>query len=133
MEDTTAFSTLAPAELLSLANEFNTLGGTYFAMYLTLVSGYLVAAYLAGANLTRGQVRLVNGMFTLSSIYFVWSTMTMWLAGVSIYLEAADEEWKRNLYVTAGLNLLLTIAMIVGIIASLHFMHGVRTRANREN
>lgn len=130
MEETELASARESIELMSLANEFNSLGGTYFAMYITLVSGYLVTAYLAGTELTRGQLRLVNSIFVLSSLYFLWSTMSMWFAGVSLYFEAAPEVWTMNLYFTVGLNALLSVAMLIGIIACLQFMHGVRRRGN---
>ncbi|MEM6583779.1 MAG: hypothetical protein AAF699_21055 [Pseudomonadota bacterium] len=126
MEEATSSTGPRAVELLSLANEFNELGGYYFALYLTILSGYLVVAYVAGSQLTRGQLRLVNTMFVLSSFYFLWSTMTMWLAGLSTYLQADPDGWVFSLYLTAILNICLILAMLVGVFAGVQFMNQIR-------
>ena len=116
-------------ESLQLANEFNELGATFFALYVTLVSGYLVTAYLAGAQLTRAQLRLVNAIFIFAAAYFLYSTMSMWVAGISFYLNAASDQWQLNSYLAAVFNIVLSIAMLVGIFASVRFMRDVRRNA----
>lgn len=36
---------------------------TTFGVALTVVSGYLIAAYTTGASLTRSQVSIINGLY----------------------------------------------------------------------
>ena len=133
MEEAADPSAPSAVELLSLANEFNELGGNYFALYLTILSGYLAVAYLVGSQLTRSQVRLVNVMFVLSSVYFLWSTMGMWAAGLSNYLRAASDVWTFSLGLTAALNILLTVAMLAGIVAGLQFMNRIRRQEKNKD
>lgn len=120
-------------ELISLANEFNALGGTYFAMYLTLVSGYLAVSYLAGNELTKNQLRLVNTIFVLASIYFLWSTMSMWFGGVTLYMQSLPDSYGPSLYLTVTLNVILSIAMLIGVFASMQFMQGIRNKQQAES
>ncbi len=122
-------------ELLSLANEFNSLGATFFAMYITVVSGYLISTYLVGAQLTRRQLILVNSLFSLSALYFLWSMMSMWVAALGIYQRAGQGDgWTLNICLTYGFNTLLSISMLVGIFASLQFTQDIRRREReREN
>ena len=126
MEGGDAVPAIKGLDALQLANDFNALGATYFALYLSLISGYLVVAFLAGAQLNRRQLRLVNAIFTLASLFFLFSTMSTWFAGLSFYLEAASQQWSAQLYITAAFNIVLSVAMLVGIFASVQFMRDVR-------
>lgn len=132
MEEAANASGPSAVELLSLANEYNELGSNFFTLYLTILSGYLAVAYLVGAQLTRGQLKLVNAMFVLSSVYFLWSTMTMWLAGLSTYLQAAAGGWVVSLYITAALNIFLAVAMLAGVFAGVQFMNRIRREAAKQ-
>ena len=128
MDEGTEPATQYSVEILSLANEFNALGGTFFAIYLTILSGYLAVAYLVGAKLTKSQLTLINVIFVLSSTYFLWSTMSMWLAGLSAYEMGAPDSWGVNRYLASIFNVVLSIAMLVGIFAGIFFMKGVRDK-----
>ena len=55
--------------LISQANS-----ATYFAIFLTIVSGYLVVAYTAGAKLLRSQIRIINTVFILSTVSMSFAT-----------------------------------------------------------
>ena len=79
-------------------------GLTALAILLTLVSGYMVIAYLVGEKLTVFQVTLVNSMYVLSG-----STLLL-----SNYGSVLDSTTART---QAGL-LVSELAMIMGIDAS---------------
>lgn len=68
-------------EAVDAAQSIYANSATMYAIFLTVVSGYLVAAYLVGAKLTRGQVVLINTFFIL--------TCALTLAAMVGYVDAA--------------------------------------------
>jgi hypothetical protein len=118
---------LEPVELIMLANEHSGLGATYFALYLSLVSGYLVVAYLAGEKLTQSQVATVNSIFVLSAVFFTLSTMGNFVFAIAYYTRAPfRDSVLLTFYGMALFDLLVALAMIGGIFACLKFMRDIR-------
>ena len=127
MEKTYLIYLLEPAELVMLANEHSGLGATYFALYLSLVSGYLVVAYLAGEKLTKSQVSTVNYIFVLSAIFFTLSTLGNFVFAIGYYSKAPfRNSVLQSFYAMAVFDLLMALAMILGIFACLKFMRDIR-------
>lgn len=119
-------------ETISSAFEFATLShmasdvaGSYFALYLSVVSGYLIAAYLAGSKLTNPQIKLVNSFFVVSALYFVWSTFANNIAVLAYQLQIPSAPHAITYFIGA-INLFISIIMAVGIFACLRFMRDVR-------
>jgi hypothetical protein len=107
-------------------------------IYLSMVAGYLVIAYLAGAALTKVQVTVVTAAFLAASGWAVTAIVSLGFAElvarkISAQLWARVEElsiietstaspsWFINL---PGICLFLTL--IIGVIAPLYFMWSVR-------
>ena len=61
-------SKLTAYELIDLAASMYANSATMYAILLTIVSGYLVVAYIAGAKLKRGQVVIVNALFLITCL-----------------------------------------------------------------
>ena len=50
---------------------------TLLTLLITVISGYLVVAYIAGAQMTRGQVILVSTLSVLMSSFIIWACREM--------------------------------------------------------
>jgi hypothetical protein len=97
--------------------------------FLTVVSSYLLVAYLIGEKLTKGQVILVSGLF------FFWAFAQI-LAQISqinslikidrIMFESFPESPLQTDSSAARLNYLWLLLEFLVIIASLHFMWSIR-------
>jgi hypothetical protein len=97
--------------------------------FLTVVSSYLLVAYLIGEKLTKGQVILVSGLF------FFWAFAQI-LAQISqinslikidrIMFESFPESPLQTDSNAARLNYLWLLLEFLVIIASLHFMWSIR-------
>ena len=48
----------------------------FFAIFLTLTSAYLVMAFVAGKDLSRGQLVLINTFYVLCICFNIFSQMT---------------------------------------------------------
>ena len=107
--------------LLSQAN-----AATYIAMLLTLVSGYLVIAYLVGAKLSGQQMLLVNELFLLSSFWIAFPTFAAY-ERASFLLSLTSEAYRSPR--SAGIHLAPGASVVIfsgAILASLKFMWDVR-------
>lgn len=56
-------------ELLELSFTQQSLVSSNITVYLTLVSGYLVAAFLVGKKLTSNQALVVSAMFVIAASF----------------------------------------------------------------
>ena len=44
-------------------------------VYITVISGYLIAAFLVGNQLTRQQLILINSLFVLMEFFAIWGIL----------------------------------------------------------
>ena len=105
---------------------------SHIAIYLTLISGYLIVAFLAGNKLSKVQVSIATALYTLA--YLFQSLMLL------AYFRAAGRaiDYYQTLHPTAGVGLigdlgggyLGLIVVILVYIASIWFMWNVRRAKN---
>ena len=115
-------------ELNDLMMSWFTLMGQDSNMYLALVSGYLIVAYLIGEKLSRVQVVIINTLFV------VWTAMHVSsLAGeIRAVGRIQDKLVELGVYAiqspqeTESVAWSFVIIQIVGILAALYFMQNVR-------
>ena len=66
---------MTEVEAWTLLVDFNTAGMNGMALYLTVASGYLIVAYLAGKQLTTYQVALISVMFVVFALLFTYGVI----------------------------------------------------------
>ena len=101
------------------------------SVYLTLVSAYLVAAFIAGSRLSRSQVIIVNTLFVTGALIFTYSTVGMLLRQSYFAAKLAEIETDTWLAGTAPVAPVMGALLLGGICACLKFMWDVR-RLKRE-
>jgi hypothetical protein len=102
-------------------------GGTaVIGIILTVVSGYLIVAWLVGGKLTTAQVMMVNLLFLCTAPMMVWGWLGRYLAALDLQnqlLVLAPQTTERiNMYVIIGFPIILFIL----ILGSLKFMWDIR-------
>jgi len=111
-------------DYFALMVEFNVAGMTAMGMYLTVTSGYLIAAYFVGRQLTSLQAAIITGLFT-------WYTLHMTI-GTFAYFGRAKYFYDSLEVAPPGLGMNSTLIFsafgfeLFGIIACLKFMWDVR-------
>jgi len=114
-------------EILDLVSSESAQSATQFSLYLTVLFAYLVTAYFIGDKLTRAQVVVLTILYV-----FVNSAqalgMRLTIAHVQELLERKAElspftKWEAG-YESYGT--IWSVAMLLGIAASLYFMLSVR-------
>ena len=96
------------------------------SVYLTILSAYLVAAFIAGNRLTRSQVVVINTLFVTGALIFTYSTIGLLLRQsyfASKLVEIQTDTWLAG---TAPMAQIIGIVQLGGIIACLKFMWDVR-------
>jgi hypothetical protein len=103
--------------------------GSFMAIYLTLISGYLITAFVAGPRLNRAQVFILSFGLIVASFVSTWGTFGAGMTQVhytnKLIALAADSPQLNRVWVMW----IVATLMIGGTLASLFFMWNVRRRA----
>ena len=121
------YDSMETIELFELAMSFREALTGDFINFFTMVSAYMVVAYLAGSTLTRLQTAMVTVLYSI---------VTLILIAGSIQL--ADEVQQVNTILDRGLSINLRLAVLLVLssmwLMSLLFMFQIRrqfkSRAN---
>ena len=97
-------------------------------IYFTLVSAYLAVAFLAGSNLTRIQLFIVNTLYILWSLGTINSLYIGMRAAVRLQDGLIEMESRFFVDDTSTVFWVFGFMLVqaAGIIASLYFMWSVR-------
>jgi len=113
-------------ELADIVATYSSNAGSFFAVYLTLISGYLITAFIAGSRLNTPQVAILNVGVIIAAFVMIWGTYgagstqvhyTYKLLSLTADAPQANRAWVMNAVLTV---------MIGGLLASLYFMWDVR-------
>lgn len=104
--------------------------GAFFAMYITVLSGYLIAAFMAGQKLNWLQITILNIGFIITILVLTWGTygagMTqVYYTNLLLELDASAPQANRPWVMKTILSL-----MGGGTAAALFFMWNVRHTKN---
>lgn len=97
-------------------------------LLITIISGYLVIAYVAGAHMNRSQILIVNSLYLFISSFTLWAIVT--LNGRAAAFE--DIAYKMSSGPVAELQsrgdvaTAMISAFSLAIIATLKFMWDIR-------
>lgn len=115
-------------EYAELVATYSGNAGSFFAIYLTVVTGYLITSFVAGVRLSRSQTLILSFGFIVASFIATWaaygSGMTqVYYIGQLLVLDADAPQSARAWTIN-----LMGILMVGGTIAALFFMWNVRRR-----
>jgi hypothetical protein len=114
------------AELLAVSHESWSNAISLVALFVSILSGYLIVAYMVGKNMTRSQIVILNTLFLGLSGFFVLGALEF--ARISLEMEylALEIGTQRIVEPQAYLPYGLTMFYGICIIAALRFMWDVR-------
>ncbi len=113
-------------EYAELIATYSSNTGTFFATFLTVLSGYLIAAFVVGSRLSPIQVTILNTGYVVSVIISVWATYGAGMVQVhytELLLATAPDSPQLG---RDWVMITLAILMLGGLLASLFFMWNVR-------
>jgi len=113
-----------------LYNTYDTLWETS-QMYFTLVSAYLVVAWLVGDKLTRGQYFIVTALYLFWAMGIIQTQIFTGLGTIRLASRIASQsdllliDYGSGAAMFAGIYG-FTAVMVCGVVASLYFMWSIR-------
>ncbi|MGR8949750.1 MAG: hypothetical protein ACU84Q_17040 [Gammaproteobacteria bacterium] len=118
-------------QLLAATAAFSELAIEAVMLYLTLVTGYLIVAHIAGANLNSRQLYLINSLFAIFGLFCIWGSVgyfsyaSYFWTQTPTYEIFRDEQWLSPNSVIGTIELL-------GIMASLNYMREIRSAKKKD-
>lgn len=79
---------MTPYELADLSQSYFGNSISAYAVFLSIVSGFLATAYLVGAKLTQFQVRVLTTLFSIVMLFLIWTMSAYVYWGVLFALGA---------------------------------------------
>ena len=119
---------MTEVELSEQISNYGTQGMTVFTVWVSVVAGYLVVAYLAGSKLDRNQVVILNTLYIMVSsliIFGIWGSFKVQaFYAIQIRESYPASPHIMNYYVATG----IVAGTALGTLASLKFMRDVRRK-----
>ena len=113
-------------ELVDAIASFNSGAGSWSAMYFTILSAYLVAAYLAGAQLSHSQMLIVSGAFVVAASMCCFVAVSHTLRSLEFANEVRVLNPSRDFAVKPWVPLVWGALLSAGVLIALKFMWDVR-------
>ena len=117
---------MSESEILELAHLSMSNMLASFAILLTLISGYLIIAYTAGASFSRIQIAIINILYVSMTLTFLFAVYGYCQAAVDFSLEARELNPGRPYRGTEHFPLITVGINALAIVSSLYFMRHVR-------
>ena len=123
---------MSEAELFQSAQAVWSNALSLMVVIISLLSGYLVVAYVVGKELTSSRVLIVNGLYILLSTFvlmglYTFSNRATELANLNPYQAEKKDNGTQN-WIPLGMVLIF----VVCIAASLKFMREIRHPRDNE-
>ena len=118
---------MTEAELLEIINLHAANAITSLSVYITLLFGYMTAAYVAGSKLSSLQVTIISLVYVFSAI--AWGLVNITHAHSLETLVAAHTNFVPSPFFLLPWSLLSGTAWFSCLIASLYFMYDIRSNS----
>lgn len=117
---------MTEVELVEAANSSWSLVIGALGSYITVVSAYLIVAYLAGVKLTTSQVGIVSALFITMTATLMFGLYGWTVRGAYYTSALAGLNSDAAAYVVPWIPIVLTSICSLGIVASFKFMWDIR-------
>ncbi len=120
---------MSPAEWIEMSQQAASNAAAIYAIFLTIMSAYIVASYVVGRDLNRGQTTLINSFYLFSALVsIVFLLMAARNYVTAFNLAAVELEELRPISDTVRLSLLLVMGVgnSAFMMAGLKFMWDIR-------
>lgn len=113
-------------ELVDAVGSYATGGGTFFTIWLTILSAYAITAYIAGRDLTAFQVLWLNTLYLFAAVlaivgfYGQWNSQTFYVQE----LRALNPDSPQIM--NYAILYAITLVAALGTLVTLVFMWQVR-------
>ncbi len=109
--------------------------GTHLTIFMTLISAYLVVAYMVGAKLTRPQVTLVSALYFCATLFELLLVIAITRGAIHMmsFLSEIDKTIGQTVILNIGGHYLGLIVLIGALVLPLWFMWSIRRNDKLKN
>lgn len=102
--------------------------GTHLSIYLTIISGYLIVAYMVGKKLSRLQVSLISILYFAAALFeaLLMVAISSSMIGIIEYLVSVDDRIDDSFVQSLGGQGLGLTVLIAALLLPLWFMWNIR-------
>ena len=97
-----------------------------FLAYITILSGYFVAAFIVGERLSKPQTLIVTAGFIIFTLFTIWGAATYWNASYATATNLALTHPEIIPVIWLNPALVASVCMFGGQIAGCKFMWDIR-------
>jgi hypothetical protein len=118
---------MTESELIEAITSYFDIAVAALTLYVTICSGYLLVAYMAGGNLTNSQAFIVSTLYCFVATVTTYAFRTWSLRSFEyLAFQKSSELSSIELGIAPTLGSVLTVIMFAGVLACLKFMWDVR-------
>ena len=117
---------MVEAELLEISNMAWGNSIALVGLVITLISGYLIAAYIIGANITSSQSVIINILYLGFVSFLIISYFAFSLGATELDIIAFEMSTQRSSEPRAEFAYAVGVFMSFCVLASLKFMWDIR-------
>jgi hypothetical protein len=115
-------------ELADVITSYSVQGGTFFAIWITIVSAYAVVAYGVGASLTQSQVVWLNTLYLYTCLIMVFGIYGSFNTQVHYVTLLKELNPDSPQIMTATVANGVALVTAIGTVVTLKFMWDIRHR-----
>ncbi len=113
-------------ELLDSVVSYATGGGTFFTIWLTILSAYAITAYVTGRNFTSFQLVWLNTLYIFAAGLSIFGFVGMWRSQIFYIAELKVLRPDSPQILTEPIVYIVTATAVIGTLVTLVFMWQVR-------
>ena len=114
------------AELLELSQMAFSNGLAAYAIFLTIVGGYLVAAYMVGRELQTSQYVILNGLFLVIGTSTILTVAAYFTTATRYALMATEIDPRIVVLTNYYIVVAVTVMNFFAVVAGIKFMRDTR-------
>ena len=111
-------------DFITIYWEGQSMGVNALALYITIVSGYLISSYVSAAHLSSLQAGFVSSLFVVFAGFTCWGVFEYWSSAFAA-AQAIKEQFVFNRLGANPATIALPM-MVLGILGSLKFNWDIR-------
>ena len=118
---------MTPGELATSIAALNDNALSLIAIYLSVLSGYIIATYMVGENLSKFQLYFINALFVIFSLLLTVGTFQIFQLVAEIQ---AEHSGLIPEFVATRFVLTTLIIQLAAVCGALFFMHDRRKKTS---
>jgi hypothetical protein len=117
---------MSEADLIEAIAAYNSSSQGWVGLYISILSAYIIAAYLAGNNLTFSQSAIVSTGFMIFAFLCVFGATANGSRILEFTYELRELNPDRNFAMREWVLLTMGTLMVTGVFVALKFMWDIR-------